>query len=372
MQYSPVVDLEEFREIVRDVLAECSSSTKVRALLNDPVGHDPALWSRLAELGWCGIAVPEEYGGAGGSFVELGVVLSELGRHVTSTPLLSTVTLGVGALLLAGSSEQRAEWLPRLASGEAKAAVALTDSGANGAAEPGVVATPRRGAYHLTGRAAFVLDAHTADLLIVAAREESGALSLFEVDPSQAEIRITQTLDQTRRPCDVRLDGVEVAADAAIGTIGEAGWILSALLNRFATGLACDSFGGAERMTEVTAEYAKERVQFGRPIGAFQAVKHRCATMVVDTEAARVAAESAVASFGAHPAGDSDAVSISALHCNDGYVRVASAALQMHGGIGFTWEHDTHLYLKRARLNQVLAGDSAWHRNRLARTLFAG
>jgi alkylation response protein AidB-like acyl-CoA dehydrogenase len=370
--YSPVVDLDDLREIVRDVLAEGSSSTKVRELLDDPVGHDPVLWSRLSELGWCGIAVPEQFGGAGGSFVEFGVVLAELGRHVTPTPLLSTVTLGIGALMLAGSAQQRAEWLPRLASGEAKAAVAFTDSGAHGAAEPGIVARPLRGAYHLTGRAAFVLDAHTADLLIVAAREESGALSLFAVEPSQAEIRITPSVDQTRRLCDVRLDGIEVTADAALGAVGEAGPVLSALLNRFAAALACDSFGGAERLTEMTAEYAKERVQFGRPIGTFQAVKHRCASMVVDTEMARVAAESAVAGFGTYPAGDSDAVSIAALHCNDGYIRVASAALQMHGGIGFTWEHDTHLYLKRARLNQVLAGDTAWHRTRLARNLFAG
>lgn len=371
MAYRPVVELDELREIVRDVLDKGSSSTKVRALLDDPVGHDPVLWSRLADLGWCGIAVPEQYGGAGGSFVELGVVLAELGRHLTPTPLLSTVTLGVGALLLAGSAEQRAKWLPRLASGEAKATVAFTDSGADATADPGIVAVSRRGAYHLTGKASFVLDAHTADLLIVAAREESGSVSLFAVDPKQADIRVTPSVDQTRRLCEVRLDDVEVPAGDAVGTIGEASRILTALLNRFGAALACDSFGGAERMTEMTAAYAKERVQFGRPIGAFQAVKHRCAEMVVDTEAARVAAEYAVARFETDPAGDSEAVSIAALHCNDGFVRVASAALQMHGGIGFTWEHDTHLYLKRARLNVVLAGDTAWHRARLAKYLLA-
>ncbi len=369
MLESSMADQDELREIVRDVLDEESSSETVRALLDDPVGHDPALWSKLAALGWCGIAVPEQYGGAGCSFVELGVVLSELGRHATPTPLLSTVTLGIGAILLAGSPDQRAAWLPRLAAGEAKATVAFSDAGGPGASSPGITVVPLRGAYRLRGRAAFVLDAHTAELLIVAARHDSGARSLFLVDPAHAEIRVTPTVDQTRRLCDVVLDDVEVPVDAALGTVGEAGPVITGLVNRLAAGLACDSAGGADRLTELTAEYARTRTQFGRPIGTFQAVKHRCAVMAVDTEVAKMTAAHAVARFASDPSGDAEAVSIAALQCNDGYARVAAAALQMHGGIGFTWEHDTHLFLKRARLNQVLAGDAAWHRRRLAAAL---
>lgn len=365
------IDLDDFRGVVRDFLSKESSSSRVRALLDDPLGYDPGLWAKMASLGWCGITVPERYGGAGGSFMDCAVVIQELGRHLTSGPLTSTVALGVGALLLAGSERQRQRWLPAIAAGELKVTAALAGGG-YGRAGGGVSARPGRGGYRLIGEAGFVPDAHLADLFVVAAGHPSGSRSLVLLEAAEAEVRLTPTVDQTRRLGAVRLD-TEVPPESVLGPAGAAAPAIEGLMNRMAVALACDSVGGVERLMEMTARYVSDRVQFGRPIATFQAVKHRCADMAIDVEASRAALDSALRSFHDDPGGDAERASIASVYATDAYARVAGAALQLHGGIGYTWESDIHLYLKRAKLNQALFGDARWHRRRLAtRLLCAG
>lgn len=367
MDGPPLINLDEFRHVVRDVLSNESSSPRVRALLDDPLGHDARLWTKMASLGWCGIAIPEQYGGSGGSLVECGVVMQELGRHLTGGPLTSTVALGAGALLLAGSEVQRQRWLPAIAAGEATVTAAL--AGMSGRHEPGdegVRVSPSRGGYVLAGEARFVPDAHLADAFVVAARHSSGGTSVVLVDASDAEVRSTPTVDQTRRLGSVRFDRVELSPGSLLAPAGSAGPLIEGLVNRMSVALACDSVGGAERVMEMTAAYASERVQFGRAIGTFQAVKHRCADMAIDVEASRVAVDASLQPFKERADGDAERASIAAVYANDAYARVAGAALQLHGGIGYTWESDIHLYLKRSKLNQALFGDARWHRRRLA------
>ncbi|MFI5040376.1 MAG: acyl-CoA dehydrogenase family protein [Acidimicrobiales bacterium] len=371
-------DLEEIRAelrgVARHVVTERSPMTSVRGLLDDPLGFDEDLWATAAELGWLGLELHEDYGGSDMSFRELGVVLDELGRGVVPLPFLATVVLGAGALVAAGSEAQREQWLPAVAQGERRLTVALGGrTGGYGLDAMEVTAAPLDGGWRLDGTAAFVPDAHAADAVVVAVVAPEGpSLVLVPRSADGVAVDVTPAYDQTRRLCEVRLDGVLVEPSAVVGAPGRAGPVIDWLIERAGVALALDSHGGARRVMELSVDYAKERVQFDRPIGSFQAVKHRCADMFLAVEAARVAAETGARELPSSPGSPSSWASIAKSYAADAYARVAGAAVEVHGGIGFTWEHDLHLFLKRAKLSQAWFGSSAWHRERLVAALGDG
>jgi alkylation response protein AidB-like acyl-CoA dehydrogenase len=356
---------DELRSVARRVLEKESSSARVRRFMEDPAGDDADVWQTMAALGWLGLELPEDSGGAGCGFVELGVVLEELGRHVTPGPFVSTVVLGAAALAALADDERRRALLSELASGGLRVAVV-------GASADGSQAAPTfrasNAGFVLDGTTGFVLDGARADLLVVIARPASGdgaaRAFLVPADAPGLARRPMKTIDQTRHLAEITFDGVTVGPDDSLAVDGDE--LATRLLDRAATALACDSVGGARRVMEMCAEYATVREQFGRPIGTFQAIKHKCADMLVLVETAQVAAEDAAAQLAAEPGEAGARTSIAKWYACDAYAKVAGDGIQVHGGIGFTWDHDLQLFFKRAKLNQALFGNSLWHRRRLA------
>jgi alkylation response protein AidB-like acyl-CoA dehydrogenase len=344
----------------------------VRELLDDPLGFDPKLWGQMADLGWLGLLVPEADGGAGAGFGEIAVVLEELGRALTPSPFTASAVLATSALLLAGDADQRSRWLAPLAAGDRIATVALT--GPSGRYEPDAVAvhaSSARGGWRLDGTAAFVPDAGVADLLVVRAQTVDGeGLFLVDQDALGVDVEPTPTVDHTRRLATVRF-AVEIDDTARIGP-DDATRVAAALFDRAVIALALDAAGGAAHILELTVEYVKQREQFGRPVGSFQAIKHKCANMLVWSQGATAAAEHAADTLDVDPDGSGEAAAVAGAYALDAYTRVAGDAMQAHGGIGFTWEHDCHLFLKRAKLDEQLFGDPSFHRDRLAQLRVAG
>ena len=352
---------------------ECASET-VRKLMDGPEGMTPDLWKKLAEQGWLGLIVPDEWGGMGLGIVDLVVLMEEMGRAVVPGPFFSTVLLGGLAILEAGSEAQKKTWLSRLSSGDAKAALAWMEPSAElGARGITLPATARAGGYSLDGTKLFVQDAHTADVIVVAARTASGktpeeGVSLFLVPRGTPGLSVTllPTMDQTRKLCEVTLKGVTVGADALMGTAG-AGWTpLGRVLDRATVALCAEMCGGAQKVLDMTVEYAKIRQAFGRPIGSYQGVKHRAADMLVDVENSKSITYYAAWAMDEGVAEGPLAVSMAKAYVSDAYRRVSGAGIQLHGGIGFTWEHDLHLYFKRAKGSEFTFGDATWHRERVA------
>jgi alkylation response protein AidB-like acyl-CoA dehydrogenase len=368
---------EELRSQARAFLAEHSGSEQVRRAMASELGFDPGLWKRIsAELGWTALLVPEAYGGLGLGPVELVALQEVMGEALLCAPFFSTVCLGVQALLVAGSEEQKREHLPALAGGAALATVASMEPNGRFDAE-GIETVARRAGreWLLSGTKRYVVDGHCADLLVVAARREGSAgaegVSLFLVPARAAglERRALPTLDPTRRLASVVLRDVRVPAGALLGEEGR-GWpALEKTLDLAAIALAAEQVGGAQRCLDLSVAHAKQRVQFGRPIGSFQAIQHKCADMMVAVEAARSGCY--YAACVAAEAGEELAVaaSLAKSTASEAYFRCAAESLQIHGGVGFTWEYDVHLYFKRARATQSLLGDPAWHRERVARHL---
>jgi alkylation response protein AidB-like acyl-CoA dehydrogenase len=366
----PFVFSEEQRQLrhaVRGFLEEVSPETEVRRLMETPEGYDPDVWARLAtELDLVGLAVPAEYGGSGAGFVEIAVVCEEMGRRLLCAPYLSTAVLAVAALLRASDPAAAKTWLPRIATGETTATLAFAEeTGRWDAAGVTTTATPAPEGWRLTGTKSYVLDGHTAGLLLVAARTDAG-VSLFALDgdaPGVTRARL-RTVDLTRRLARVEL------ADTPATLVGEdgAGWpVIEHVLDLAAVALAAEQAGGAQVALDMAVQYAKDRVQFGRPIGSFQATKHRCADMLLEVESARSAAYFAAWSA----AGGDDAqlatnAAVAKSYCSDAFTQVTADNIQVHGGIGFTWEHPAHLYFRRAKSDELLFGDpSAW-RERVA------
>jgi alkylation response protein AidB-like acyl-CoA dehydrogenase len=365
---------EELRGSVRRFLEAKSPVSEVRRLMETTDGYDPAVWSQMAnELGLQSMHIPEAYGGSGFSFVELTVVLEEMGRALLCAPFFSTVALAADAILNAGSEDQKGKLLPALAAGEQTATLAFTEPvGKWDASGITVEATPDGGAWRLDGTKMFVLDGHTAGLVVVAARRarSTGAdgISLFTVDGDAAGLTRTAlaTMDQTRKQA--RLDFSGVSAQL-LGEEG-GGWAaLSKTLDQAAVCLSAEMVGGAQRCLDMSVEYAKVRIQFGRPIGSFQAIKHKCADMLLEVESAKSAAYYA----GWAAAEDNEEVpvvaSLAKAYCSDAYFHAAAENIQIHGGIGFTWEHDAHLYFKRAKSSEILLGDATYHRELLAQRI---
>ncbi len=352
---------------------ECPSTT-VRALMEDSSGMTPELWKKLAEQGWLGLIAPEEHGGMALGIVDLVVLLEEMGRAVVPGPFFSTVLLGGLALLEAGNDAQKKAWLPKICSGEARATLAWMEPSAEmGAAGITLQAAAKGSGFTLNGTKLFVHDAHTADVIVVAARTASGqnpedGISLFLVPTGTPGLAVTllPTMDQTRKLCEVTLTNVALGGDAIMGALG-AGWkALARVIDRATVGLCAEMCGGAQKVLDMTVEYAKIRQAFGRPIGSYQGVKHRAADMLVDVENSKsITYYAAWAMDEGVPEGPL-AVSMAKAYVSDAYRRVSGAGIQLHGGIGFTWEHDLHLYFKRAKGSEFTFGDATWHRERVA------
>lgn len=360
---------EALRATVRRFLDDKSPSTEVRRLMETDEGYDPAVWSQLADqLGLQALVIPEEYGGAGFSYVELILVLEEMGRALLCAPYFSTVALAANAFLSSGDDKAKKAFLPGIASGETIATLAYTED--NGRPDDGgiMLAAERSSAgWTLHGHKSFVLDGHIASLLLVIARTAAG-LSLFTVDGAADNISRTPlpSLDQTRKLARIEFNDTPASL---VGTEGSAGQTLSTTLDLAAVALAAEQVGGAQRCLDMSVEYAKLRHQFGRPVGSFQAIKHKCADMLLEVESARSAAY--YAGWAATEGADELPVvaSIAKAYCSEAYSHAAGENIQIHGGIGFTWEHDAHLYFKRAKSSELLFGDGVHHREQLAQRI---
>ncbi|MCX4706539.1 acyl-CoA dehydrogenase family protein [Streptomyces sp. NBC_01373] len=355
---SETEEQRELRMVLRDFFTEESGPEDVRKHLATPRGHDETLWARLAgEIGVHGLAIPEEFGGSGFTFAELAVALEEAGRALYCAPLLPTAVLAAHALLNSQDQQACERYLPRIADGTLTATVAGFDED-----EPGVgVGAERSGpGWVLRGAADFVLDGAGADLIVVRARTTEGA-RLFACEPAEDTCSRTprRVLDETRRQALVEFRG------APATPVGESGEVTAAL-DAGRAALAAEQVGGSGHALDATVEFVAQRRQFGRPIGSFQAVKHRLADVLVALEAARSASAYATACVALASPQLPVAASAAAAVCSETYRLATAEYVQLHGGIGFTWEHPAHLYVRRARSSEVLFGTADHHRTRLA------
>ena len=366
MQLGVTEEVQELRESVRRFLADRAPISRVRELMETEDGIDRAVWEQAgAQLGLVGLAIPEEYGGGGFSFAEQAIVLEELGAALYGGPYLASGVLAATALLASPDEGARRDLLPAIASGEVIATVAFTEDDGSWDPSGARLAAAKAGdGWRLDGHKSFVLDGATAGLVLTVAVAD-GSLSLFAVDGDAAGLtRATlPTLDQTRKLARLEFDGVPARL---IGSPGDAAAVMDHVLNVTAIALAAEQLGGAQRALDMTVEYTKVRHQFGRPIGSFQGLKHRLADLLLEVESLR----SAVAYAASAVAEGSPEVPVLAplvkAYASDTYFHVTAEAIQMHGGIGFTWEHDAHLYFKRAKSSELFLGDASYHRERLA------
>ena len=366
---SSAADLAELRSSVRDFLAAKSGEQQVRAAIETERGYDEDLWRDMAsQLGLAGLALPEKYGGDGFGFTELQVVLEELGRALTPSPFFASVVLAAGAILAAGDEAAAQAYLPGIASGQTTAALAVAESA--GLWSFGQLAATARPAgdgdgdgWRLAGTKQFVLHGATADLLIVAAQTGQGP-GLFAVHPGHCGPTLTRTalrtLDLTRPMAAIQFSDTPAVL---IGAAGAAGPALDTVLDLAMTALAAEQAGAARACLEASAAYARERHQFGRPIGSFQAVKHKCADMLVKVELAQAAATEAARAAAGDPeaAPLPQAAAVAHAVCSESLMFVAAENIQVHGGIGFTWEHPAHLYFRRAKASQLMFGGPGFY-----------
>ncbi|MDQ6720527.1 MAG: acyl-CoA dehydrogenase [Candidatus Dormibacteraeota bacterium] len=374
MDFAFSEEQEMLRSSSRDFLAKECGPMVVRKLMDGADAYDLLLWKKMAGLGWTALGIPERYGGAG-TFLDLIVVLEECGRALLPGPFFATMAMAVPALIEAGTEAQKKEALGAIADGTARGTVALTEpSGRWDAAGVTLTAKPAVGGWRLDGVKSFVPDAAVADYTVVAARtrgegEEGISLFLVKGRPKGMSAAQLQTLDMTRRWNEVRFDGVELGADALMGTPHQ-GWAPLKRTLEWATAALCaEMIGGAQKVLESSTEYAKTRHQFGKPIGIYQAVSHKLADMLVLSESGRSATYYAAWAVEADAPDRSLASSMAKAYVSDAYRKVAGDGIQVHGGIGFTWEHDMHLYFKRAKASEVTLGDATYHRELVAQAL---
>ncbi len=379
MDFGFSAEQEQIRESARSFLAtECPMSL-VRRLMEDERGHSQDLWRKMAELGWMGLVFPEAYGGAGLTWVDLVVVLEEMGRVVMPGPFFATVVLGGATILEGGSEAQKRAILPGIAAGEVVATLALLEPSARwDAAGVQCEACQDGKGYRLSGTKLFVNDAQVADRIVCAARlagvkgtGEAAGITLFVFDAKTPGVTITPlaTMDQTRKLAEVRLEDVTLDAGAVVGTPGE-GWpIVERVMDRGKVALCAEMCGGAQKVLDMSVEYAKVREQFGRPIGSFQAIQHKCANMLVEVESAKSATYYAAWAVANDVPESRLAAAMAKAYCSDVYRHTAGEGIQVHGGIGFTWEHDMHLYFKRAKSSEVTFGDATWNRELVAQLI---
>ena len=367
MRFSFTSEQDEFRTSLRRALEARSPAKEVRRLMATEQGFDREGWTKLnQEMGLTAVHVPEAYGGSGFGYGELGIVLEEMGRSLLCAPFFSTAVLATTAILNAGSEADKKALLPKIAAGEITATLAFSeDSGLNDAASVATTATPSGGGYKLDGAKSFVLDGHTADLIVVLARKPGSkgdkGLSFFTVDGKEAGLdrRLLKTMDETRKLARLTFKGVEAKL---LGKEGKAAAAFAKTMQQTIVCLANEMVGGAERLREDALDYVKMRMQFGRSIASFQTTKNKAADMLVDVEMAKSSAYYAAAAL---DEGDDDLPAIASLAKSlaaEAYLQTAIHAVQMHGGIGFTWDNDTHLWFKRAKSSEILFGDANYHR----------
>ena len=385
MQFAFTDEQEQFRSVVRRFLTAKSPTTEVRRLMASADGFDPLVWQQLAsDLALPGIHLPEAYGGAGFGAVELNIAMEEQGRALLCAPYFSSCVLAASAMLHAGTEEQKARLLPGIASGQCRAALALTE--ASGRWDMDAIQTVARrdasadGGWRIDGAKRFVIDGCTADALVVAARISGQAgdagIGLFWLAAdAQGVARVPlATMDATRKQAGIQFNGAtaELLGPAELlGHEGVGARALARTLDDAAIALAGEMIGGAEALLESAVAYANMRVQFGRAIGSFQAIKHKCADMLLDVELAKSAVYYAAQ---AQADGDPETPGLACLAkaaASDAYMRTATQTIQIHGGIGFTWDNDTHLWFKRAKSSEVLLGDPNYHRELMLQRLEA-
>jgi alkylation response protein AidB-like acyl-CoA dehydrogenase len=372
MRWSPSEEQDELRRVVRRFLEEKSPASEVRRLMETAEGYEPGVWKQLSqELGLPGVHIPESYGGQGLGFVELGIALEEMGRALLCAPYFASVALAANAILNAGSEAEKSALLPGIAAGETLATLAVAEP--NGRWDAGgIELEARRGAggWTLHGEKSFVVDGATAELIVVAARTPGSTgrdgLGLFHLrcDAEGLARRPLVALDPTRKLARLTFTGAHAES---LGEVGGAAPALEKTLDQAAALLANEMIGGAQKLLDMSVEYAKTRVQFGRPIGSFQAIKHKCADMLMALELARSSAYYAAACADDAPDELPAIASLAKAQGSDAYLEIAAESIQIHGGLGFTWEQDVHLYFKRAKASEVLLGDPTYHRELLAR-----
>jgi alkylation response protein AidB-like acyl-CoA dehydrogenase len=376
MNASDSTEHDEVRRVVAEFLGERSPSSEVRRLMEAGESRDDEVWALLAgQLGLTGIAIPERYGGAGYGPAELAIVLEEMGGALLVAPYFATVALAGQALTASGDDEAMARWLPGIADGSLTATVAVAeDSGSWDLAEVTSVAEPSGTGWSITGTKQFVIDGHSANLLLVVAQAPDGpGMFAVEGDAAGVERARLDTLDLTRALASVTLSGAQAArvGAARVGTgqagadIDAAAW-LAEVRDLALAALAAEQLGGAARCLDLAVGYAKVREQFGRPIGSFQAIKHKCANLLLDVECGRSAVSHASAAVAGRQPDAPLAAALAYAHCSQAFTRAAKECIQIHGGIGYTWEHDAHLYLRRAKSSELLFGPPARQRARLA------
>ena len=338
-------------------------------------GFDRRVWAEMAEMGWPGILIPEEYGGVGLGYLTLGLVLEETGRTLTASPLISTALTATTALLLGGSAAQKKAWLAKIAEGKAIGTLAVDESAHHAPEKIALKAEKRGGGYVLSGKKTFVLDGGAADFVIVAARTsghpgDKNGVTLFLVDGKAHGLsrERVKSIDN-RGVANLTFANVEVGGDAVLGSIDSGFGVLEATLDRARAGLAAEMLGQAVQSFETTLDYLKTRVQFGQPIGTFQALQHRAARMFTDLELARSCVEAALAAIDRGGDDVAQLASLAKAKAGDVVHLVSNEMVQMHGGIGMTDAHDAGLYLKRARVQEATFGNQSYHRDRYATLL---
>jgi alkylation response protein AidB-like acyl-CoA dehydrogenase len=368
MDFAFTADQTLLRNAARAFLDEHCSPAVVRALADDPRGESEATWKEMAQLGWLGLSLPEDAGGAGLGMVETAILLEELGRAAYPGPYAPTM-LAATAIERAGAPAQRARWLPAIAGGATRATVALLERELDWDPAATTTRAERTGdGWRLSGLKEFVPWAHVADILLVPARAPEG-VTLFVVESGAAGVRLVPRpgMDLALRQATVVLDGVTLGAEAQLGAADAGTPLLEALVRRAAVGAAAEMLGAARRCLEMSVEYAKVREQFGQPIGSFQAIRHRCAEMLLAVENSHAATYYAAWALDAGSEDQEVAASVAKAYVGEAARSVCGDAIQVHGGIGFTWEYDLHLYFKRAKALEPMYGDADWHRERIVR-----
>jgi len=362
------------RNLAREFLTRESTPRAVRTLMEEPRGFSDATWQQMSEMGLPGLAIDPGYGGQGLGMVELALVLEEMGRAAYPGPFFATSVLAASAIAAGGQPNQLARFLPDIAQGRTKATLALIEDALSWAGSGVRMTAERRGnEFVLNGTKRFVPLAQAADLILVAARTGSGddGTTVFAVPADAAGLSQVPNveMDHTSKTSTLTFDGVAVAADAVIGEV-DRGWaVIGPTLQRAAIGASAEMLGAARRCMEMSVEYAKVRQQFGQPIGAFQAIKHACAEMLLEVENAHAATYYAAWALDAGAPDAALAASVAKAYVGDASRKVCGSAIQVHGGIGFTWEYDLHLYVKRAKHLEPLYGDADFHRERALQLL---
>jgi alkylation response protein AidB-like acyl-CoA dehydrogenase len=365
---------EMLRDAAKRFLADNCSTKFVRQVMADATAHDAGFWQKLVGQGWPGLLIPEQYGGTNGTFLDMTVIIEEMGKALLPGPFFAAALLGAPTFIEGASDALKKEFLPKMAEGKFIATVALAE--AAGRFDAGGVelkASKKGSGYSLTGEKFFVPDAHVADAIVVAARTGGGngedGITLLCVPSTEKGVTVTQlkTVDMTRRMCHVKFDNVQ--ADVVIGK-ENGGWTtLRRVLDIATAGLSAEMVGTAQKALDISVDYAKTRVQFGKPIGSFQAVKHKCVDMMVSVENSRSLTYYACWTVNERVAEAATAVPMAKAYASDMAKNVTSEAIQVHGGIGFTWEHDMHLYHRRALAGEANLGNAPIHREVVARSL---